>query len=165
MLNEEGIKRVAELAGKWAKLRKWGIALKLPHTRDTQKDLDAFFQRGRETGNIDASEIVGITADIRRLEKYAEEYDQAHGGDFRREPLKTTFDIETSDDAVKAAKHVIESSNAVQAAAKDATKDAFGVLSDAAKNVPWWAYAAGGTLLATYILSQIATISRAFGRR
>lgn len=161
---DEAIARVVELAKRWERLKRWGVNEKLPHTRNTQKDLERFFQDLRNAKGFDVSEVTSVTADVRRLEAYAEEHDAARNvpNPFKREALTTSFDIENADHTLKAAKKVVESSNAVQAAARDASKDAFALVKDAAKVVPWWAWLAGGGVVFLYVLGKVATIAHAF---
>ena len=157
--SENTAARVVELFGRYERLKQWGVAAKLPHTRQTQKDLERFFREARE-GKLDVSEIVAVTSDVRRLEKYASEKDPS----FVPGRMKTSFDIETAHEGLQNAKTVVEQSNAVQDAAKDAAKDGFALAADAAKVVPWWAWAGGGVIVVGYLLTQIATIAKLMRR-
>ena len=152
--------RVVELLQKWQRLKKWGVAEKLPFTRETQKDLDKFFQDARD-GKLNLSEIEGTTLDIRRLEGLAEDYDNAHGiaQPFKGAAPKTKYDAGEDN----AAKPVVEAATDAKVIAKDFAKETGDVLAKGAKAVPWWAWLAGGTVLVTYILTQVATISRVVG--
>ncbi len=157
MPSQEAYARVIELAKKWSALKKWGVAEKLPFTKDTQQDLDRFFTAARNNAaDIDVSEITSVTADVRRLERYAEELDEAKkvAAPFVREPVKTTFDIERSDETLKTAKAIVDKADEGKAFVRDAVKE-----------VPAWAWVAGGLALGTFALSQLAAISQFFGRK
>lgn len=162
----ESIQRAAELAAKYRKLKEWGVEKKLPFTKETQKDLDRFFNAARD-GKLDVTEITAVTADVRRLEKYAEEFDAAKNvsDPFKQEKLRTTFDIENAAEELKAAKKVSTKADNAKSFAQDFAREGKEALIVGAKAVPWWAWAAGGVALVTYVLAQLATVSSAFGRK
>lgn len=164
MASEESAMRIAELMTKYQRLKQWGVWEKLPKTRETQKNLDKFFAAALN-GEIDVSDVQGATIDVQKLETYAVEYDAAHraAAPYLKENLRTSHDVENTDDSLRVGKKVVDASNEARAVARDAAKDGFSLVKDAAKQVPWWGWAAGGTLVLTYLLSQIAAISRAFG--
>lgn len=164
--SDEAIARAVELATRYVVLKRWGVREKLPHTKGTQDDLERFFRDARE-GKLDVTEIVGVTADVRRLELLAEEYDASKNVPNAFKAPKgnvTPFDIERAAEGLKAAKNVIEAKSEVQSLAKDAAADSFDTVKAMAKVVPTWAWLAGGAALAIYIVSQVATVVKAFRR-
>ncbi|MDI1475383.1 hypothetical protein [Polyangium sp. y55x31] len=136
--------RVAELAARWQKVKAWGAAEKLRHTRETQADLERFFAAWEK--DPDPSEVVGVTADVRRLELEAEDYDKrrAVAQPYDAQPIGTTFDIERGSTSLEAATAINEGAIVVGAIAKDIAKETSELVEDTATLIPWWVWAGVG---------------------
>lgn len=120
--SDETIARVAELAEKYNKLKKWGIDKKLPFMKETIAVTDRFFEKARG-GEVDVAEVTSVTSDIRKLEKYAEEYDveKKVKEPFKQEKLKTSFDIENASEGLKVAAKLPDIESKLNSISKPAT--------------------------------------------
>ena len=99
--SDEAKVRVQELRSRWEKLQAWGVAKKLPNTRQSQKFVVSFLAEWESTPQVD--KISAATSDVTMMERYAEEYDRKRGGSYTAASIATPYDIERSSNAMKAA--------------------------------------------------------------
>src|SRR3712207_71249 len=71
--SDEAKARVEEIRARWAKLQAWGIAKKLPNTRQSQEFVASFLKEWETSPQVE--KITAATTDVMMMDRYAEEYD------------------------------------------------------------------------------------------
>ena len=157
----QAAERVDELKARYAKLKTWGVAEKVPWTKNTQAELDAFFAAW-DAGKRDDTYVTSATADIRRLEKEAADIDAASQVKTKfvdPGPPQSKFDIEQANASREIAATVTAATQESKAFLGAATRDAFGALREAGSVVPTWAWVLGGLALGYVVLDKASRLA------
>jgi len=153
--------RAAELSNRYANLVKWGLRERLPFTKETQADVEKFLAAAA-AGDIDPSLVSPTTIDVRRLELFAQEWDEQHKSKAPLEvkPSTTKFDIEEATAPLKAASTVVAAADKVEQFAADAAKAGFQKLESAGSVIPGWVWVGVGVGMTAFVVSKLGDIAK-----
>jgi len=136
--------RVDELRRRWGKLKEWGVAEKLKWTKETQSEIEKFFAAWDK--DPDPTQVSPTTADVRRLELEAADYDKqrAAAKPYQAQTIQTAYSLDQGSTVLKTTTTIDEGAREAGAIAKDIAKETSALIDATAEAMPWWVWAGLG---------------------